>query len=47
MKPPYSSFHVVLVGPPLLAIWIALSYYDFVPHKASVVQKDRLKEKSS
>ena len=30
LKPPYTFFHVVLLGPPCLALWIALSYYDYV-----------------
>jgi len=31
VKPPWSAFHAVLVGPPLLALWIALSYHEYIP----------------
>ena len=31
VKPPYSMFNIVLLGPPLLALWIAFSYEEYVP----------------
>eukprot|EP00614_Pseudopedinella_elastica_P027095 CAMPEP_0172627264 /NCGR_PEP_ID=MMETSP1068-20121228/155303_1 /TAXON_ID=35684 /ORGANISM="Pseudopedinella elastica, Strain CCMP716" /LENGTH=137 /DNA_ID=CAMNT_0013437089 /DNA_START=140 /DNA_END=553 /DNA_ORIENTATION=+ len=42
VKPPYSLFHVVLLGPPLLAIWILLEYQEFVP-KQKDAQKTKMK----
>jgi hypothetical protein len=49
LKPPYSLFHVVLLGPPLLAVWVALSYYDFVPEKdvPKAVQRESDKKKAA
>lgn len=46
LKPPYSMFQVVLLAPPLLALWLALSYSDFVPSKAKHERTGRPTDKN-
>ena len=35
LSPPYTSFHITLLGPPLLTLWILLSYDKFIPGTSS------------